>query len=319
MNTKLLVLLGLLFVVFAGCIGGETQEYVTEGETTPVDATEETETGTTAPVETDEADCEPSYEFSELPEKVTMGDLVTFSVTATCAQGKIVGLNIDETQESGGTVSTNDPVTFNFVLAPEVEGTKELTVWSDSDAVYEGTLEVDPIGSKDISGNKNDAVSVSEWRAVKFQVETPIKANSIGAYMRRLYSQTMEHSTVVAEIRTDDSGIPSESYLAQAQLPITDTTMSENWIYFNFPETVRLEPGTYWVVFKVTQETQDQIVSDVVNIHYTFSGDTTIPGDDTLKKMKLEWDNSQRKFVPTEWETLAYKRTYSVFVSGLSH
>jgi len=140
--------------------------------------------------------------------------------------------------------------------------------------------------------------------------------NSIGSYMRRLYSQTMQHSMVVAQIREDNNGNPGDAYLAQAMIPITDTTMSENWIYLNLAETLELEPGKYWVVFQVTQETQDQIVSDVVNLHYTFGGDTTVPGDGTNKQMKLEWDNNQRKFVKTEWQNVPYERTYSVIVTS---
>ncbi len=314
---KLLVLLGLMFVLFAGCIGEAPSDYVTEGETTPVDGTGETTEGT-PPVEIGEA-CEPSYEFSELPETVTMGERVDFSVTSTCAMGKIVGLNIDDKQESGGGITSNEQITFNFIIAPEVEGTKTFTVYSDSESVFEGSLEVKPIGSLDISGTKNDAVSVSEWVAEKFVVETPVKVRSVGAYMRRLYSQTMEHSMVVAQIVSDNAGNPGSTVLAEKQRPITDTTMSDNWLYFNFAEVAELDAGTYWVVFKVSQETQDQIVSDVVNIRYTFDGDTTVPGDASNRQMKLEWDNSQRKFVATSWAPFAYKRTHAVIVSGLEH
>lgn len=316
MNTsgKLLILLSLTFVLFAGCIGGETQDYVTEGETTPIEETEPTQTEPV--VEATDTCTKVIHDYTPLPEEVTMGDVLTFTVVSTCAEGRIVGLNIDEEYESGGQITTNDEVTYNFIIAAETAGTKEITLWSNDDAVYQTELVVKPIGSTDTSGNKNDPASVKEWIATSFEIEGPVKVNSIGSYMRRLYSQTMQHSMVVAQIREDNNGNPGDAYLAQAMIPITDTTMSENWIYLNLAETLELEPGKYWVVFQVTQETQDQIVSDVVNLHYTFGGDTTVPGDGTNKQMKLEWDNNQRKFVKTEWQNVPYERTYSVIVTS---
>jgi len=314
---KLLILLGLTFVLFAGCIGGESQDYVTEGETTPIG---EAETPVTQPgIIEDVVGCTVTHDYTPLPEEVTMGEVLTFSVTSTCSKGRIVGLNIDDQQESGGMITTNDPITYNFILAPETEGTKSITLWSDDDVVYQTTVEVKPIGSIDTSGNKNDAASVKEWLATSFEIETPIQVNSVGAYMKRLYSQTMEHSMAVAQIRADNDGIPANEKIAEAVIPITGTTLSENWIYFNYPETVELQPGKYWVVFTVTQETQDQIISDVVNVHYTFGGDTTVPGNDYTRKMTLEWDNNKRKFVETSWKPLAYERTYSVIVSSAKH
>ncbi len=305
----------LSVMLLFGCVGGE-QEYVTEEGTTPL---EEEETTPPAEEEITEAECEASYTYTELPDTGVIGTPVQFSVTSTCAKGKVVGLNIDELQETGGKIGTNDPVTYNFILMPEVEGTKQIMLWSDEDVVYSTTWEVLPLGSTDISGNKNDPVSVKEWIATAFDIENGITVKSVGAYMRRLYSQTLEGSQVIVEIRADNSGEPSENYLATNAIPVTDTTMTENWIYINYPAGVELSPGKYWVVFRVTQENEEQIVSDVVNIHYTFGGDTTVPGNDYTRKMGLEWDNPQRKYVETEWQELAYDRTYSVIISGEEH
>ena len=314
-SKSILLVLGLTLVLFAGCIGPAPEDYVTEGGSSALNVTEnETE----ELVEVEPA-CEPSYEFSGLPEKGVIGQPVQFSVVSTCAKNKIIGLNIDELQESGGSITTNDPVNFNFVLMPEVEGTKQLVVWSDADAIYNESWEVLPIGSTDTSGSKNDGASVSEWLATSFEIQNSIKVRSVGMYLKRLHSQTMQHSMILVDIRADDGGQPSENYITVDELPITDTTLTENWIYFNFGDSIELEPGKYWVVLRVTQETQDQIVSDVVNLHYTFDGDTTVPGNEYTKRMRLEWDNDQRKFAKTNWEPLAYDRTYSVIVSGLEH
>ncbi len=304
----------LSVMLLFGCVGGG-QEYVTEEGTTPIGGGETTPIGEVVE-DISGLGCEPSYTYSELPETGVIGQPVQLSVTSTCAKGKLIGLNIDGKQESGGKIATNDPVTFNFVLMPEVEGTKKIVLWSDNDSVYSVDWEVLPIGSTDISGNKNDAVSAKEYIAVQFEISGPITAKSVGAYMRRLYSQTLEGSEVIAEIRTDNGGKPSDNYLAISTLPITKPTMTENWIYFNYPEGVRLSSGKYWVVFRVTQESGEQIIGDVANIHYTFSGDTTIPGSEYNKKMNLVWDNTLRKYVETSWEPRAYERTYSVIVSG---
>jgi len=298
-----------------GCIGGQ-QEYVTEEETTPI------QTGQ-PPAQTEQPQpligCEPEYTVSDLPAKGTIGQTVQLSVTATCAKNRLISLNIDQKQESGGTVPTDEEMTFNFILNPQVEGTKRLVVWSNEEEVYSKNWEVGPLGSADISGTKNDPVSSKEWIATRFDVSGSLNVKSVGAYMKRLYSQTLAGSEVIAEIRADDNGVPSANYIAATTIPITKPTLTENWIYLNYPEGVQLSPGRYWVVFKVMQENDEQIVSDVVNIHYTFSGDTTIPGSDYNRKMNLVWDNSQRKYVETSWEPRAYARTYSVVLSGEEH
>jgi hypothetical protein len=309
---KLMGVLLLSIMLLFGCVGGE-QEYITEEETAPLEGEETVPVGGEEPIG---LGCEPSYEFSELPAQGMIGTPVQFSVISTCAEGKVIGLNIDNRQETGGTIASNEPTTFNFILLPEVEGTKQLVVWSDYDVVYNESWEVLPIGSSDISGNKNDPVSVKEWVATAFEIEGPLTVKSVGAYMRRLYSQTLEGSEVRAEIRMDDGGNPSGNYIAVSSLPVTDTTMTENWIYFNYPEGVELSAGKYWVVFRVTQENEEQIVSDVVNLHYTFGGDTTVPGDEYTRRMTLEWDNSKREYIETSWEPRAYERTYSVIISG---
>ncbi|NYZ76737.1 hypothetical protein H0O02_00285, partial [Candidatus Micrarchaeota archaeon] len=142
---KILLLLGLMLIVSAGCIGGTTTPPVTEGGSTPLNAS-----GGQPPAQPPAAEqCTPSYTFSELPQTGTLGQVVQFSVTAACAQGKTIGLNIDGKQETGGQLSTNDPITFNFMLLPSVEGMKNLVVWSDNDVIYNQTWEVLPIGSAD--------------------------------------------------------------------------------------------------------------------------------------------------------------------------
>ncbi len=315
---KLVFVLGLMLIVFAGCIGAPAEEYVTEGETTPITAGE----GEAPPtVEPPSPFCSSSYEFSELPAKGVIGEVVQFSVTSTCASGKTVTLNIDSKKETGGLIATNDPVTFNFVLMPEVEGTKELIVWVDDEAVYSESWEVLPIGSTDTSGNKNDPASVKDYVATSFELENSITVRSVGAYMRLLYgqTQTLEGSEIVVDIRRDDGGNPASDYIALSQRPINDATMTNNWIYFNFEDGVTLSPGKYWAVFRVTQESQDQIVSDIVNIHYTFGGDTTVPGNEYTRHMNLDWSSQERRFVKTEWKPLAYERAYAIVISGKEH
>ncbi len=321
MNEKerILFIFGLFFLVLGGCISGPSGGNITEESPIRLNVSENENQLPVITQPSQSEQCEPTYQFSELPTNGILGRSARFSVTSRCASGKTIILNIDEKREIGGQITNDDPVVFNFILLPAREGTKQLVVWSDNDVIYNRTWVVVPLGSMDTSGNKNDPVSVKEWIATRFDIDGTVNVKSVGAYMKRLYSQTMQSSMVVAEIHPDDNGRPGENQLAVSIIPITETTLTANWIYFNFPQTVTLERGSYWVVFRVTQETQDQIVSDVVNIHYTFNGDTTKPASNNIKKMNLQWDNSKRRFAETSWEPLAYDRTYAVILSGVEH
>ncbi len=309
------VALILASLLIFGCVGGEA-EFVEEGDTVTETGQETVDGGTTQEtVETGDSDCEPSYMVLELGVGV-FSKGTPFGVSAECAGGKTVALYVDSEKIAEQEINTNNPTVLNFVLIPKTEGTKTVEVKVDGETVHGVSWPVIPLGSQDISGNKNEDVSSRKWIAISYHVDSRVEVKSVGAYMKRLYSNTLKDTYVVAEIRSDNNGEPGDEILASSTLPIEETTMTENWIWFNFDEPVELAPpGIHWVVFRIDYS---DLVSDVVNIHYVGEDTLSEPNDHT-KRMLLEWDDDARKFVKTEWQELSYDKEFSVVLSGLEH
>jgi len=314
----LFVALILASLLVFGCIGGE-QPVVEEGDTvtenTSDDTTEETTEEETEEVE--EADCEPSYTISELSDGI-FSKGTPFVVNAECAGGKTVALYIGEQKVSEQAISTNNAAVLNFLLAPKSEGFKDIEVKVDGETIYTAEWYVAPLGSQDISGSKNEDISSRKWVAVKYHIDSFVEAKSIGAYMKRLYGNTLEDTYVAAEIRPDNEGEPGDTVLATSLVPITDTTMSYNWIWFDFPDAVGLATGNnYWVVFRIDYP---ELVSDTVNIHYV-GEDNLAPANDYTLRNLLEWSDSEREYVETEtgWQEMTYDKEFAIVISGLEH
>jgi hypothetical protein len=313
----LFVALILASLLVFGCVGEEA--VVEEGDTVTEetgeigDTTEET---TEETVETGDSECEPSYMVLELGAGI-FSKGTPFGVSAECAGGKTVSLYVDSEKIAEQQVATNDVAVLNFVLIPKSEGAKTVEVKVDGETVYSTSWPVIPLGSQDISGSKNEDVSSRKWVAISYHVDSRVQVKSVGAYMKRLYSNTLEDTYVVAEIRPDNNGEPGDEVLASSRLLIDETTMTENWIWFNFEEPVELAPpGRNWVVFRIDYP---DIVSDVVNIHYVGEDTTSEPNEYTMRKL-LEWDDDEREFVETTgWETFTYNKEFSVVLSGLEH
>jgi hypothetical protein len=233
-----------------------------------------------------------------------------------CANGKTIALYVDGTKLIGQPVESNDAATLTFRIIPKTDETKTVELKADDEVIYSKQVAISPIGSKDTSGNKNDAISAKEWIASSFDIENGITVRRIGAYMKRLYSNTLKDSVVIAELHRDDGGKPASAYLEKTTVPITTPTLTENWIWFKFSNGAELQPGKYWVVFKVDQG-PGAIVSDVANIHYT-AKDTQTAGNDYTRQMTLEWSDAESKYRETAWQPLPYDRTYAVIVSAVS-
>jgi len=310
----LFVALILASLLVFGCVG--EQAVVEEGDTVTEETEDTTEETTEETVETGDSECEPSYMVLELGAGI-FSKGTPFGVSAECAAGKTVSLYVDSEKIAEQSVTTNNVAVLNFVLIPKSEGAKTVEVKVDGETVYSTSWPVIPLGSQDISGNKNEDVSSRKWVAISYHVDSRVQVKSVGAYMKRLYSNTLEDTYVVAEIRPDNGGEPGDEVLASSRLSIDETTMSENWIWFNFDEPVELAPpGRHWVVFRIDYP---DIVSDVVNIHYV-GEDTTSEPNDYSKRLLLEWDDDARAFVETAgWETFTYNKEFSVVLSGLEH
>ncbi|MFH1222576.1 MAG: hypothetical protein V1492_05840 [Candidatus Micrarchaeota archaeon] len=304
---KLFVVLIISLILMAGCTqtGNQVQQAVNKTVTTAAGAVQNTE-----------PPCETAYQFGTLADG-TLGKQTSFTVTATCAAGKTIALYIDDESVATQPLATNATTALNFKLAPKIEGTRKVEVKADGVVINTAQWTVASLGSQDTSGSRNDPVSVKEWVATSYTVEVPVTVKSVGVFMRRLYTETLQNSYVIVELRSDNGGKPSDGVLKAATMPITKPTLSENWLWFNFADGATLQPGKYWVVFRVNQET-DGLVSDVVNVHYT-AKDTTTPGNDYTRSMLLVWDKNGKAFGQTEWKTLPYDRTYAVVLSGASH
>lgn len=317
----LFVVLILASLLVFGCVGEQAvveEGSTVTGETGEVSDTTGDTTGETTQetVETGDSECEPSYMVLELGAGI-FSKGTPFGVSAECAAGKTVSLYVDSEKIAEQQVTTNDVAVLNFVLIPKSEGAKTVEVKVDGETVYSTSWPVIPLGSQDISGNKNEDVSSRKWVAISYHVDSRVEVKSVGAYMKRLYSNTLEDTYVVAEIRPDNNGEPGDEVLASSRLLIDETTMTENWIWFNFDEPVELAPpGRNWVVFRIDYP---DIVSDVVNIHYVGEDTTSEPNDYSKRKL-LEWDDDEREFVETTgWETFSYDKEFSVVLSGLEH
>jgi len=311
---KAAILLLVSMILLFGCTGpAETPAgtTVTEGESVPVG--EEQPSGGSVPAATEE-DCEASYVFSQLS-PVKLSEISQFTITATCAKDKEIVLYLNDKTAGELIVPSNDATVLKFDIVAKVDGTSNVVVKSDSETVFAETWEVDPLGSDDTEGNDYDQISNKKWLAVAFDIDNKIHIGSIKAYMKRLESSTMENSMIQVEIRSDDGGNPSQGTMATAAVPLTDTTMSNNWLYLNYD--VDLNPGKYWAVFKVETE-EPTIVKDTVTLHYV-ALDNTVPANDDTRMMNLEWSESGRVWNEGTWSPLAFDKTYSVMVSAHTH
>lgn len=307
-----LVLMLLSMILLFGCVdlSGGTTEPGTGSQETEVTEQESGEEGIV--IKTEEETCDASYAFSKLSPGV-FSESVPFAVTATCAKGKYVSIYLNDRLLVQKSVSTNDPEILDFDLSARSDGTNDLEVKAGSEVVYSETWDVLPLGSTDTRGKDYDQVSNKKWIATALDVDNIVDVNSIGAYMKRLEYHTLQDSYIVAEIRADVNNNPSDEYISKVSLPITDATMTENWLYFNLARTATLEPGRYWVVFYVIKE-EPTIVGDTVNLHY-IALDNTVPPDGKAKQMSLSWSDSSRNWEQSTWEHSKFKKTYSVFLS----
>lgn len=304
---KLIIVLFLSALLLFGCTGPATQETQQPGQQQPAQ-TQEPAQGEPEPA------CDATYAFSELG-PATLSGVTTFTITATCAKGKDVALYLNGERAGGLVIPNNEPTILNFDIAAKVDGESTVSVKSDAETVHSEKWTVNPIGSSDTSGKDYDQASNKKWLAVAFDVESPISVGSIGGYIKRLESQTLQDSSVTMEIRMDDNGKPAGAYSAVSSRPITDTTLSDNWMYFNY-EGVTLQPGRYWAVLSVTKD-EPTIVGDAVTLHYV-APDKNRPANDGTLQMDLVWSDTKRVWEESQWKPLPFDKTYSLVVSSQS-
>jgi hypothetical protein len=231
------------------------------------------------------------------------------NVTATCAANDTISVYVDGVP-AGQSVVAGDNATLDFNLVAAMDGTDNVTVDSDGAEVYSASWTVSPIGYTTAAGQDYDPISVSNWKAVAFEVDNPITVKMVTAYLMTQESMLLANSSIVADIDSDSNGNPG-SVVATGSVPISSVTMTPNWI--GFPVDAKLQPGRYWVVFHVGPPSL--LVSDDVNILYVTVSQTT-PGDADHKQMDLARDDQTDSWNATSWEPLAYERDYAFTVSA---
>jgi len=254
--------------------------------------------------------CSPSYTVTP-PASAALSATGTMSVSANCAANKAVTVEVNGVQVASTAVPAGSSAVLNFNLVASPDGTNKVVVKGDGAEVYSGDWVVTPIGYFNTGGTDNDIISIKNWRAVSFDISNPITVNKAGAYLRALQTSTQAGSEIVAEIWSDSGGSPG-SVVASSPLPLTKVTLTPNWLYF--PMSAQLQPGRYWLVFRVDQP-NSPLVSDSVNIQY-YTVDKGKPGNANNLQMTLNRNDQARSWDKTSWVPLGYDRNYAFSISA---
>lgn len=265
--------------------------------------------GTTPPVE----QCTPSYAFSELGTG-TLSKTSSIVATVTCAAGKTLEVMLDGAQvmTAGATTNATTPIELEF--APARDGTVKVEVKSDGETVFSRDWAVKPLGNEDTGGLDTDGISFKEWRAMAVDVENPIAPGKVKAYMKRMTFKTQPSTTITVQIRTDSNGNPG-NVVASSTRPFSVATQTDNWITFDFDPKPSLAPGRYWIILKVDQTEDVNLISDVAYVHYS-TIDKQAPGNDYTRQMMLSVDAKTGFASETSWQPLSYDREYSLILTS---
>jgi len=295
---NLVILILAAFLVF-GCMGGGAPSGST-GQTGGLPQIP----GTT---------CEPAYTFSDLPEGV-LSQSADLGVAVTCGAGKKLAVKLDGIEAGSLSPNSNDAQQLSLSFAPKKDGAVKLTVESDGKQVYSLDWTVKPLGSQDTKGSDSDGVSFKEWRAVAVDVGNPINAGSAKIFTKRLEFRSQPGTDIIVELRKDKSGKPGDA-VASVERPINVTTLSENWISFDFAQKPALSPGRYWIVMKIKQTENVRIVSDTIYIH-NVAIDKQSSGNDYTRQMFLNVNSVDGTATESSWDPLPYDKAYSVVLTS---
>jgi hypothetical protein len=258
-------------------------------------------------------ECTPSYSFSDLDGGV-LSKTSSIVATVTCAAGKSIVVKLDGVQAASVLPESNATAPIKLEFYPRTEGTLKLTVESDGETVYSRDWAVVPLGNDETKGLENDAVSFKEWRAMAVDIENPISADKVRIFMKRIDEKTQPGTEIVVEIRDDKGGNPG-NVISSVRRPTNVTTLSDNWITFDFEDDPALGKGRYWIVMRVDQTEGVTVVSDKVNVHYV-PVDKQAEGNDYTRQMMLEVNQQTGEASETEWTPLSYDRIYTMILTG---
>lgn len=301
---KNIILIVLAALLVFGCAGQQTPA-----------AGNESEGGSILPMggpEPSAEECTPDYSFSDL-DKGTFSKTTKLVATVTCAGGKDLVVSVDGKPVIETTVESNGTSPVEFAIPGVKDGTVKLTIDSDGETIFSRDWGVEPLGNSDTFGAGYDSFSFKKYVAMAFDIGTSVDVGQIKLFMKRQSSDVRESSNIILEIRKDSSGEPG-SLVTSKKEPISVTTLSENWIRFDFDEKVNLKPGTYWVVLRVEQPEDVALATDAVTVHYTVI-DRDLEGNDYTRQMNLDFDLKSGEVTETSWEPLSYDREPSIVLS----
>lgn len=297
---RALLILSICAVLLFGCAGGAPKP---GGKTDG--------TGTSVPPSGGE--CEAKYSFSELPDGV-LGQKAKVIATVTCGQNRTVALLLDSKTETSVLLESNAATPVELEFAPDKDGTMKLEITLDGETIFSRDWAVKPLGSDDTKGLENDAASFKEWRAMSVRLDEPIQAGKARLFLKRISEKTQPGTIIAVDLREDANGKPG-AIIATSKKPINATTLSDNWITFDFPAKPTLSAGTKWIVLRVEQTEDVSLVSDNVNLHYV-TVDKQAEGNDYTRQMILDVDLKNGVATETEWTPLSYDRIYTVTLSA---
>lgn len=257
--------------------------------------------------------CEPSYQFGQLPDGV-LSKSSELPATVECAGGETLTVSIDGKPATTAAVATNESQQVRLKVPALKDGTVKVTVESGGKTLFTRDWKVKPLGSEDTSGLDSDAVSFKEWRAMAVDIENGVTVTGARIYMKRLEAKTQPGTTISVQLAEDQNGVPGNP-VATAEKPINASTLSDNWLGFNFVQAHPLSPGRYWITIKIKQSESVNLVSDVLQLHYA-TIDRQKPGNSYTRQMKLSVDEKTGRATETQWEALPYDKAYSVVLTA---
>lgn len=254
-------------------------------------------------------DCTPDYSFSELKDG-TFSQSQTLAATVTCAANTTLSLKVDGKSVDSKSAKSDLATPLKFSVPALKEGTLKVTVETENETLFSRDWDVEALGNTDTRGTGYEAFSYKIWVAQSFDIENPVELGQVKTFLKRQSANTKPNSELVMEVRKDDSGEPG-SLLASKGMPVTEPTLTENWIKFDLDKKVSLSPGTYWVVLMVNQTEDLGLASDMVTVHYE-AIDREAMGNDYTKRMVLDVDLKTGEASQTIWEPLSYDREFNI-------
>lgn len=275
--------------------------------------TEKMEEKSIVPQIVQEEKCEPTYSFSEL-EDGTFGKSSEMIATVSCLGGRSLEVTINGKSINKKIVESNETTVVELNVPGMITGEIDVGVLLDGEIIHQRSWNVEYLGNKDIVGTNFDTISFKEWIGIRFDIDETVELGQIRSYMKRQNPKTLPNSNILVELRKDSGNKPG-MLVDEVRMPIDETTLSSNWMKFNFDKKVKLSPGKYWVVMKIEQLEDTSLTSDTVTIH-AVTVDKEKPGNDYTTKMSLKVDLVNGKASETEWTALPYDKNYNIVLSS---